>query len=151
MQPPAMAEPFGAEGLALEAAREQVLAAVRRLLVAGADATDPAAVDTVPLAAALGRVCARTIHARAAVPGFRASIMDGYGIAGGAEPPAIGSRWQLVGRSGAGTPFNGGLATGEAVRILTGAMVPSGCERVLPQELVQRTVSYTHLTLPTKA
>jgi len=42
-----------------------------------------------------------------------------------------------VGRSAAGAPHGAALAPGEAVRILTGAVVPEGSGRVLPQELVQ--------------
>ena len=123
-----MAEPFGREGLPLEQARAQIL---ERLAPLGRR-------ETLPLAAALGRSLAEPVLAPAAVPGFRASIMDGYAIAGGAEPPAPGSRWQLVGRSAAGAPHGAVLTAGQAVRILTGAVVPDGCERVLPQELVQR-------------
>jgi molybdopterin molybdotransferase len=76
------------------------------------------------------------VQAAAAVPGFRASIMDGYAIAG-SEQPQPGARWRLVGVSAAGAPYAAPLAAGEAVRILTGAVVPEGSERVLPQELVE--------------
>ena len=123
-----MAEPFGREGLPLEEARGQILEALTPL----------GRRESLPLAAALGRSLAEPVLAAAAVPGFRASIMDGYAIAAGVDPPALGSRWQLVGRSAAGAPHASALAPGEAVRILTGAVVPEGCERVLPQELVQR-------------
>jgi molybdopterin molybdotransferase len=133
-----MAEPFAPEGLALEEARRQVLQALDPL----------AGSETVPLAEALGRVTATPIHAAEAVPGFRASIMDGYALgaatprdeadAGGpGEPPPVGSRWQLVGRAAPGAPFPRPLRAGEAVRILTGAPLPAGSTRVLPQELVQ--------------
>jgi molybdopterin molybdotransferase len=44
----------------------------------------------------------------------------------------------MVGVSAAGAPHGAALAAGEAVRILTGAVVPEGSERVLPQELVAR-------------
>ncbi len=120
-----MAEPFPREGLELAEARRLVLAAVQPL--AGSAA--------IPLGAALGRVNAEPLHAAAAVPGFRASIMDGYAV-GDAEPPVVGSSWTLVGRSAAGRPFEGLLAAGQAIRILTGAAVPDQAQRVLPQELV---------------
>ena len=125
-----MAEPFGREGLPLEEARGQILDAL----------TPRGHRDTLPLAQALGRTLAEPVLAPAAVPGFRASIMDGYAIAAGVEPPALGSCWRLVGRSAAGAPHGAALRAGEAVRILTGAVVPEGSERVLPQELVQRVV-----------
>ena len=123
-----MAEPYGREGLPLEQARCEILAAL----------APPGRREELPLAAGLGRTLAEPVLAPAAVPGFRASIMDGYAIAGAAEPPGPGSEWQLVGCSAAGAPFQGELSPGQAVRILTGAVVPEGSERVLPQELVQR-------------
>jgi len=120
-----MTEPYGREGLPLEQARVQILEALQPLGLS----------ETVSLAGALGRVTDGAVQAEAAVPGFRASIMDGYAIAG-AEQPQPGVCWRLVGFSAAGAPFGGRLADGEAVRILTGAVVPEGSERVLPQELM---------------
>ena len=119
------AEPYGREGLPLEEARRRVLAAVEPIT----------AVNTMPLAEALGRVNAAAVHASAAVPGFRASIMDGYAL-GQNHQPNPGDTWQLKGRSAAGQPFNGSLATGDAIRILTGAPLPDGAGWVLPQELI---------------
>ncbi|MFZ9464509.1 MAG: molybdopterin molybdenumtransferase MoeA, partial [Vulcanococcus sp.] len=108
-------EPYGPEGLPLEQARAAILAALQPL--AGA--------ETVPLSEALGRITAAPVRAAAAVPGFRASIMDGYAIAGEALPEP-GTRWRLGGRAAAGAPHGAALAPGEAVRILTGAVVPEG-------------------------
>lgn len=123
---PAMAEPFPREGLPLEQALARVLAAISPLEGS----------ERLPLAACLGRVSAEACIAMAAVPGFRASIMDGYAIAD-PLPPAPQARWRLVGRSAPGAPFADRLAEGEAVRILTGAPLPDGASRVLPQELVR--------------
>ncbi|MFM7087231.1 MAG: molybdopterin molybdotransferase MoeA [Cyanobium sp.] len=159
------AEPFPAEGLPLEEARAQVLAAIQPL----------AGQEVLPLERALGRVAAAPVQAPEAIPGFAASIMDGYAVAdipavaasengqsltgrvlaagaaaeaaAGAPspaasatrplPPPIGCRWRLVGRAAPAAPWDAPLQPGEAVRILTGAPVPAGCRRVLPQELVQ--------------
>jgi molybdopterin molybdotransferase len=120
------AEPFGPEGLPLEEARRRILAAVQPL----------GRQERLPLGQALGRTTAQPVLATAAVPGFRASIMDGYAIAEAAAPQ-LGCRWRLVGRSAAAAPYGRALAAGEAVRINTGSVVPEGSERVLPQELVQ--------------
>ena len=120
-----MAEPFPREGLPLEEARRQVLAALTPL----------AGRERLPLARALGRVSAEAVRAAEAVPGFRASIMDGWAIPEADAPPQ-GRRWRVVGRSAPGAPYAGPLGEGEAVRILTGAPLPEGARRVLPQELV---------------
>ena len=121
-----MTEPFGPEGLPLEQARAQILERLQPLGL----------VEQLPLAACLGRTTAEPVLAAAAVPGFRASIMDGYAIGG--QAAELGSSWRLVGYSAAGAPYLAALAPGEAVRILTGAVVPAGSGRVLPQELVRR-------------
>jgi molybdopterin molybdotransferase len=91
-----MAEPFPREGLPLEEARRRVLAALTPLQ----------GVERLPLARCLGRVSAEPVRAPEAVPGFRASIMDGYAIAD-AEAPSPGRRWRLVGRSAPGAPYGG--------------------------------------------
>lgn len=120
------AEPFPAEGLPLEEARARVLAALR---------PDPP-METLPLAACLGRVVAQSVLASEAVPGFRAAILDGYAVAE-AMPPEPGRRWRVVGQSAAGAPYAQPLGDGETVRILTGAPLPEGAARVLAQEQVE--------------
>ncbi|PWL22650.1 MAG: molybdopterin molybdenumtransferase MoeA [Synechococcus sp. XM-24] len=121
-----MTEPYPREGRPLDQARALVLEALQPLGLS----------ESLPLADCLGRTLAETLHAAEAVPGFRASIMDGYAIAG-SEPPEPGDSWQLMGRSAAGAPFRESLQPGQAVRVLTGAVVPEGSGWVLPQELVE--------------
>jgi len=128
-----MAEPYPREGLPLDEARCQVLAALPAFL--GPDALSEA--ELLPLVDCGGRVSARPVVAPAAVPGFRGSIMDGFAIADTTQP-VPGQRWTLVGRSAPGAPYANSLQAGEAIRILTGAPLPSGATRVLPQELVHR-------------
>ncbi len=128
------AEPYGREGLPLQEARRRILAAIQPIT----------ATSTVPLQEALGRVSAATVLASAAVPGFRASIMDGYAL-GQSSQPVIGDHWILKGRSAAGAPFEGSLNAGEAIRILTGAPLPDGSGWVLPQELVNLEDNTIHL------
>ncbi|MCP9809009.1 molybdopterin molybdotransferase MoeA [Cyanobium sp. HWJ4-Hawea] len=132
-----MLEPYGREGLPLGQARTQILAAIKPL----------SGSEILPLMQAQGRTTAAPVIASAAVPGFRASIMDGYAIAGAAEPEP-GALWCLVGVSAAGAPHGAALRPGEAVRILTGAVVPEGSDRVLPQELVAAKGDQLELTKP---
>ena len=129
------AEPYGREGLPLDQARQRVLEAIRPLRGS----------DDLEVAAALGRVSTAAVLAHAAVPGFRASIMDGYAL-GQASRPAVGDSWTLRGHSLAGQPFQETLGCGEAIRILTGASVPDGSDWVLPQELVRASGSTITLT-----
>ena len=128
------AEPYGIEGMPLLEARKKILAAV----------TPTLKTETVGLEQALGRVNAEPVVALEAVPGFRASVMDGYAL-GQRTQPQQGDRWTLQGRSAPGAPFQGSLSQGEAIRILTGAPLPPGAGWVLPQELV--CTQETNLTL----
>ena len=128
------AEPYGIEGLPLLEARKKVLSAV----------TPTQKTETIALDKALGRVNAKPVLAQEAVPGFRASVMDGYAL-GQHTQPQQGDQWTLEGRSAPGAPFPGSLSHGGAIRILTGAPLPPGAGWVLPQELVS--TRDTELTL----
>ena len=119
------AEPYGIEGLPLLEARKKILAALR----------PTQKTETVALNQALGRINAEPVVASEAIPGFRASVMDGYAL-GQQTQPQQGDQWTLQGRSAPGAPFQGSLSPGEAIRILTGAPLPPGAGWVLPQELV---------------
>ena len=87
--------------------------------------------ETVPLAQALGRVLAEPARALRDQPPFAASAMDGYAVAG---TPAPGDRLRVIGEAAAGRSFDGPVGPGEAVRIFTGAPVPTGATRVIIQE-----------------
>ena len=92
----------------------------------------PLGTETVPLRAASGRVLAEPLLAARSQPPFRASVMDGYAVAGEAES------YSVVGESAAGRGFEGAIGPGEAVRIFTGAPVPESATRVVIQEDVTR-------------
>jgi molybdopterin molybdotransferase len=67
----------------------------------------------VPLDEALGRVLAQPLCAKAPLPGFDSSAMDGYAVHGG-------SPWLVRGRTLAGEPMAAPLARGEAWEVATG-------------------------------
>jgi len=94
-------------------------------------------VDSVDLAAAAGRVLASPIVSAVDVPGFDRATMDGYAvIAASTEGATPYNRMSLtvLGNAFAGTPFTGTVGHREAVRIMTGAPIPAGCDAVLPAE-----------------
>ncbi|EAU71233.1 Molybdopterin binding domain [Synechococcus sp. BL107] len=132
------AEPYGIEGLPLLEARNKILAALK----------PTQKTEAVALNQALGRINAEPVVAPEAIPGFRASVMDGYAL-GQQTQPQQGDQWTLQGRSAPGAPFQGSLNPGEAIRILTGAPLPPGAGWVLPQELV--CTQDTELSLEGKA
>ena len=116
--------------LSFREARERVLAAAK-----------PLPSETVPLAKARGRALTRTFPAPHDLPPFRNSSMDGYAIlttdltgASAAAPVTL----PVVEVIPAGHVASRLLARGEAMRIMTGAMVPDGANAVVPFEEAAR-------------
>lgn len=82
---------------------------------------------------ALGRILAEQVVADRNYPPFNRSIRDGFAVrASDAAQP--GAKLRLIGESRAGVAFDGAVAPGECVRILTGAAVPKGASAVIMQE-----------------
>ena len=90
-------------------------------------------VEAVPLAAALGRTLAEDIVCGIDVPAHDNAAMDGYSLAGA---DLAQGRMALAGGALAGHAFAGRPAPGQAVRIMTGAVMPEGHDTVIPQEWV---------------
>ena len=97
------------------------------------DGVRPLGPEIVALKDAAGRVLAKPLKALRNQPPFDSSAMDGYAVlaADVAEMPA---RLTLIGTSAAGHRFTGRLATGQCVRIFTGAPMPRGADAVVIQE-----------------
>jgi molybdopterin molybdotransferase len=93
--------------------------------------------EQVALRAALGRVLARDITSPIDVPAHDNSAMDGYALRGADLAPSGDTRLRVVGTAYAGRAFDGVPQTGECVRIMTGAVMPTGCDSVVPQEFVR--------------
>ncbi|MCL6416264.1 bifunctional molybdopterin-guanine dinucleotide biosynthesis adaptor protein MobB/molybdopterin molybdotransferase MoeA [Aestuariirhabdus sp. Z084] len=94
------------------------------------------AVETVPLADALGRVLAEDIRSPINVPGHDNSAMDGFAIRFSDLSENASSSLALAGEALAGHPYAGTLPGGSAIRIMTGAMMPDGADTVVMQEIV---------------
>jgi molybdopterin molybdotransferase len=108
--------------ISLEEAHAEVLGACR-----------PARARTVAVTDALGLVLAETVYAAEAVPPFRNTAMDGYAVraddvaGAGPDHPV---RLKVIGTLGAGRPPDAEVGTGEALRIMTGALFPEGADAV---------------------
>ena len=100
--------------------------------------------ELVPLRDAAGRVLSRAVAAPHDQPPFAASAMDGYALLG--DRARAGATFRVIGESAAGRPFTGSVGAGEAVRILTGAIVPDGADRVVIQEDTAREGEMIRLT-----
>ncbi|ASP38870.1 molybdopterin molybdenumtransferase MoeA [Bacterioplanes sanyensis] len=87
--------------------------------------------ENVPLALLDARVLAQAVCSPMNVPPHDNAIMDGYAVCGETPP------WRLCGQALAGHPYSEPLQAGQCVRIMTGAVVPDGTERVIMQEVCQ--------------
>jgi molybdopterin molybdotransferase len=85
----------------------------------------------LPLAAAGGRVLAEPITATVDVPFADVSAVDGYALGGDPHPDR---RLPVRGMIPAGEAPGRRLDPGTALRIMTGACVPLGADRVVPVE-----------------
>ncbi|CAN5186590.1 molybdopterin molybdotransferase MoeA [soil metagenome] len=96
----------------------------------------PGAPETVALQDAFGRTLSSPVRAVRDQPPYDASAMDGWAVR--AADLASGEPLPIGGESAAGAPFAGALPQGSAVRIFTGAQVPSGADQVVIQEEAER-------------
>ena len=90
--------------------------------------------EPVAIADSIGRVLAEDVAAVRDQPPFPASAMDGWAVRAADTP----GRLRIVGESAAGHGYEGRVGAGEAVRIFTGAAVPTGCDAVVIQENATR-------------
>jgi molybdopterin molybdotransferase len=102
----------------------------------------PLAAEPVARRAAAGRVLAEALTALADVPGSDVSAMDGYALAGEVPADAV---LPVAGTLAAGIAPGARLASGTALRIMTGAPVPAGADRVVPVEDTDRGVERVKL------
>ena len=90
--------------------------------------------ERVALRETLDRVLAGDVVSPLDVPGHTNSAVDGYAVAGDALPGEGEASLHCLGTAFAGAPFVGPVAPGECVRIMTGAVMPEGCDTVVMQE-----------------
>lgn len=96
----------------------------------------------VPLVKAVGHWLAEDVHAARTQPAADLSAMDGYAVRFADLPGPL----DVIGESAAGRPFGGAVSEGEAVRIFTGAVLPTGADTVMVQEEAARDGSRVTLT-----
>jgi molybdopterin molybdotransferase len=92
--------------------------------------------EQVALRAALGRVLADDVISPINVPAHDNSAMDGYALRGADLRDGEPTRLAVIGTAYAGRPSGLVPGPGECVRIMTGGVMPQGCDSVVPQEFV---------------
>lgn len=99
-------------------------------------------IEWVSVSEALDRVVAAPVLAAINVPAGDNSAMDGYALRS-SDCAAGMMEFEVIGEARAGHPWGIGadctpLAAGQAVRIMTGALIPAGADTVIMQENTQR-------------
>ncbi len=92
------------------------------------------AAERVPTSRADGRVLAADVVAPVALPGFDNSAMDGFALRHADLHPDAATALRLAGEQFAGRDLGLAPATGQCVRITTGAPMPEGTDTVLIKE-----------------
>ena len=124
----APAPPFDADALPVEEARQRIASQLRAV----------SECESVPIEDAYGRILASDLISSIDVPAHDNSAMDGYSLAA-ADLDAARDTWLIVaGQALAGRAFDGVPGRGQALRLMTGAVMPTGHDTVVPQELVER-------------
>lgn len=106
--------------------------------------------ESVPLAECVGRVLRDDIAADTDLPPFDRSQMDGYAVVAD-DTLSAPVTLKLVGEASAGHGWHHEMKSGEAIRIMTGAPLPSGATAVQKVELTSETdgiVSIKEITKP---
>lgn len=98
--------------------------------------TPVCAIEKVALRSALDRVLAADIISPISVPSHDNSAMDGYALRGADLGDATATTLKVIATVYAGRPSGIVPQAGECVRIMTGGVMPEGCDSVIPQEHV---------------
>jgi len=101
-------------------------------------------IESLPLTQAAGAVLRENIYAERDQPPFDRVAMDGFALtAAGAASNA--GRLRIAGSQAAGDPPHTLDDPGNCIEIMTGAMLPGGCDAVVPVEQVQRNGDFAEM------
>jgi molybdopterin molybdotransferase len=103
-------------------------------------------IEKVALLSALDRVLAEDIISPISVPAHDNSAMDGYALRGADLAADAPTTLSVIATVYAGRPSDAVPAAGECVRIMTGGVMPAGCDSVIAQEHVA-SISESSITI----
>jgi molybdopterin molybdotransferase len=127
---------FLSSSLHVDDARKAIAQMVDELLTEAQLLNHPADINTVSLDQAINRILAEDVLSPIDVPSADNSAMDGFAFNGKClEINSLDITLAIVGTAFAGKPYEGKVSDGECLKIMTGALMPSGCDTVIPQEL----------------
>ena len=118
---------FDPGSLPYEIALQKILSTVSR----------PKKTKRIKLRKSLGRVLAQDIQSTMDVPNHTNSAMDGFAFDGRDLDEQGFAELTIVGTAYAGKPYTEAAQAGQAVKIMTGAIMPEGTDTVVMQEYVE--------------
>ncbi len=122
--------------LHVDEARKAISQLVNELIEESKAIGDLADLETVSLDQAINRILAEDLLSPIDVPAADNSAMDGYAFNGKCLSITDATiSLKIVGTALAGKPYEGKINSGECLKIMTGGVMPSGCDTVIPQEL----------------
>lgn len=130
------ADDYDPNSLSVERARQVILSLVQPVI----------GHERVFIRQALDRVLAADVIAPLDVPAHDNSAMDGYALRHADLATEGETTLQVVGTAFAGHPYVDVVGAGQAVRIMTGGVIPSGADTVVIQEIVR--LEGTKLVVP---
>ena len=93
-------------------------------------------VEGVPLKKAYGRILAKNIKSNKNIPNYKNSAMDGYAV-NFVKQENNKYMFVCVGESFAGHPYRKKIKKNQAIKVMTGGMIPNSCNAVIMKELAE--------------
>ena len=116
---------FDPNAMSVEAALENILKSISSIKTS----------EYVDLKSAYGRILSKNIKSKINVPNYKNSAMDGYAV-NVSDFNEKNKTYNCIGESFAGNPFLKPVKKNQAIKVMTGGMVPSGCNAVVMKELI---------------
>jgi molybdopterin molybdotransferase len=100
--------------------------------------------ETVPITEAAGRVLAGPVSARVDSPPFSKAAMDGYALRSGDQA----ERYKILETIAAGEVPRKKIGSGQCSKIMTGAMMPSGADKIVRVEFTEEVDGWMRIIEP---
>ena len=124
--------------LHVDEARKAIAGLVNELILESRKLNNASDIESVTLDQAINRILAEDLLSPIDVPAADNSAMDGFAFNGdclGSDEHIV--TLKIVGTAYAGKPYEGTIGSGECLKIMTGALMPRGCDTVIPQEFTE--------------
>jgi molybdopterin molybdotransferase len=124
--------------LHVDEARKAISDLVNELLQESGKLNNASDIESIPLDLAINRILAEDLLSPINVPSADNSAMDGFAFNGDCLGDSENMMTlKVIGTAYAGNPYVGSIGQGECLKVMTGALMPNGCDTVIPQELTE--------------